>query len=122
MRGSVLPYVAVMPLALACCTGGDPDIIAGTVPFQNLRCAGDLIEPSQIITRAEKFAAAHDLRHRSNEFSTVIMTDRLNFVLAYPPSAPIYLTGIARSSPTLAEKELFKQFMGSSSLECSPTE
>lgn len=115
MRSSTYLLIPLL-MALACC---NEDYILETPPFQNLTCASDVREFASIQKRAGQFAKRNQFSHRSNEFSSVLVTPRLNFVITYAPDAPVFVTGIARTPASTAEKALFNRFVASLPLRCS---
>ncbi len=105
-------------LGMSCCSSSDSEVIVGVSPFRNLSCAFGATTPSVVAERTIKFASRYGFVRRSNEFSTLLTTARLNFVVTYAPNAPVYVTGIARTPPTGAEAALFDQFVSSLPVRC----
>lgn len=125
MRAMAPFHLAPILLALTCCS--DPNIITETTPFKNLSCVFDpprsrLMEAKVMDAEATKFAETHGMRRSSNEFSTLLTTNRLNFILTYGSGGPIYAIGIARSAATAVEVKLFDRFISSLPLGCAPAE
>lgn len=118
MRKAFLPIL----LGLCCCSSCSDDVIVGVKPFRNMSCALSAPTRPVVAEQAIKFASRNGFQRRSNEFSTLLTTERLNFVLTYAPNAPIYVTGIARKAPKEAEVALFDQFIASLPLSCVPAQ
>lgn len=113
----------LISLVSACCYSCADDVILETPPFRNLSCELNASTRYQVTQRAIEFASKNSFRHRSNEFMTLLTTERLNFILTYIPNATtFYVIGIARKPPVKAEVALFNRFVASLPAKCSPAQ
>jgi len=113
----------LIPLVSACCYSCADNVIVETSPFRDLSCVLNAPTRSLVTQRAIEFASENSFRHRSNEFMTLLTTDRLNFGITYIPDATtFYVIGIARKPPVKAEVALFDRFVASLPAKCLPAQ